>query len=68
MTPLFGASATTALGMLSLATSNVMAVRSFGIGSAAGIMVDFVISIILVPTLLTFVKAGAGGCRRTSAI
>jgi predicted RND superfamily exporter protein len=59
LTPLFGASATTALGMLSLATSNVMAVRSFGIGSAVGIMVDFVISIVLVPTLLTFVKAPA---------
>jgi predicted RND superfamily exporter protein len=59
LTPLFGASATTALGMMSLATSNVMAVRSFGIGSAAGIMVDFVISIILVPTLLTFIKAPA---------
>ena len=55
-TPLFGASATTALGMLSLATSNVVAVRSFGIGSAIGIMVDFVISIVLVPTLLTFVR------------
>ncbi|HJR59800.1 MAG TPA: DUF1302 family protein [Vicinamibacterales bacterium] len=56
VTPLFGASATTALGMLSLATSNVVAVRSFGIGSAVGVMVDFVISLILVPTLLTFVK------------
>nr|MDQ3421633.1 MMPL family transporter [Acidobacteriota bacterium] len=58
-TPLFGASVTTALGMLSLATSNVVAVRSFGIGSAVGIMVDFVISLILVPTLLTFVKFDA---------
>jgi predicted RND superfamily exporter protein len=54
--PLFGASATTALGMLSLATSNVVAVRSFGIGSAVGIMVDFVISLILMPTLLSLVK------------
>jgi len=54
-TPLFGASVTTALGMLSLATSHVVAVRSFGIGSAVGIMMDFVISIVLVPTLLTFV-------------
>jgi hypothetical protein len=53
--PLLGASATTALGMLSLTTSNVVAVRSFGIGSAMGIMVDFVVSIVLVPTLLTFV-------------
>ena len=52
-TPLFGASATTALGMLSLATSNVVAVGAFGIGSAVGIMVDFVISIVLVPTLLS---------------
>src|SRR5690606_38781809 len=54
-TRLCGASVTTALGMLSLATSNVVAVRSFGIGSAVGIMVDFVVSLVLVPTLLTFV-------------
>jgi len=56
-TPLFGASATTALGMLSLATSSVVAVRSFGVGSAVGIMVDFAISIVLVPTLLMWAKA-----------
>jgi predicted RND superfamily exporter protein len=56
-TPLFGASATTALGMLSLATSNVVAVRSFGIGSAIGIMVDCVISLVLVPTLLLLVRS-----------
>ena len=54
--PLFGASLTTALGMLSLATSNVVAVRAFGIGSAVGIMVDFVLSVILMPTLLALVK------------
>jgi uncharacterized protein len=54
--PLLGASATTALGMLSLATSNVVAVRAFGIGSAVGIMVDFVISLVLMPTLLSLVK------------
>ena len=54
--PLLGASATTALGMLSLATSEVVAVRTFGIGSAVGIMVDFVISLILMPTLLSLVK------------
>jgi hypothetical protein len=58
-TPLFGASVTTALGMLSLATSSVVAVRSFGIGSAVGIMVDFAISLVLVPTLLTYVKASS---------
>ena len=54
--PLFGASATTSLGMLSLATSDVVAVRTFGIGSAVGIMVDFVISLVLMPTLLSLVK------------
>ncbi len=54
--PIFGASATTALGMLSLATSEVVAVRSFGIGSAIGIMMDFVISIVVLPTLLSLVK------------
>ncbi len=54
--PLLGASATTALGMLSLATSHVVAVRAFGIGSAVGIMIDFVISLVLVPTLLTWMK------------
>jgi predicted RND superfamily exporter protein len=58
--PLLGASATTALGMLSLATSHVVAVRAFGIGSAVGIMVDFVISLVLVPTLLTWVKPDIG--------
>ncbi len=54
--PLFGASATTALGMLSLATSSVVAVRAFGIGSAVGIMVDFVISLVLMPTMLSLMK------------
>ena len=39
--PLLGASGTTALGMLSLATSDVVAVRTFGIGAAIGVMVDF---------------------------
>jgi predicted RND superfamily exporter protein len=55
-TPLLGASGTTALGMLSLATSEVVAVRTFGIGAAIGIMVDFVISLVFVPTLLTLVR------------
>ncbi len=54
--PLLGASATTALGMLSLATSEVVAVRTFGIGSAVGIMVDFAISLVLMPTMLSLVK------------
>jgi predicted RND superfamily exporter protein len=55
-TPLLGASATTALGMASLATSNVVAVRAFGIGSAVGIMIDFMISLVFVPTILSLMK------------
>jgi predicted RND superfamily exporter protein len=55
-TPLFGASATTALGMASLATSHVVAVRSFGVGAAVGIMVDFMISLVFVPTILSLMK------------
>ena len=58
--PLLGASATTALGMLSLATSDVVAVRAFGVGSAVGIMMDFVISLVLVPTMLTWVRPETG--------
>lgn len=54
--PLLGASVTTALGLLSLATSDVQAVRQFGIGSAVGVMVDFAMSIVFLPTLLTLVK------------
>jgi len=54
--PLLGASGTTALGMASLATSSIVAVREFGLGSAIGVMVDFAISIVLMPTLLGWLK------------
>ncbi len=54
--PLLGASGTTALGLLSLATSDVVAVRTFGIGAAVGVMVDFLMSLVFVPALLTFVR------------
>ena len=54
--PLLGASGTTALGLLSLSTSNVVAVRSFGVGAATGVMIDFVMSLVLVPTLLMFLR------------
>ncbi len=53
--PLLGASVTTALGLMSLATSDVHAVRAFGLGAATGVMVDFVMSLVFVPTLLTLV-------------
>jgi uncharacterized protein len=59
-TPLLGATGTTALGLLSLATSDVVAVRSFGIGSAVGVMVDFVMSLVFVPTLLMWLPAEEG--------
>lgn len=50
--PLLGASATTALGMMSLCTTNIQAVKHFGAGAGVGVMVDFLISIVLVPTML----------------
>ncbi len=56
VTPLFGASATTALGLLSLATSDVVAVHSFGVGAAVGVMVDMMVSIVLVPTMLVWMR------------
>jgi hypothetical protein len=59
LAPLLGASGTTALGMLSLATSNVVAVRQFGIGSAVGVMVDFAISIVFVPAMLAWLRPEA---------
>jgi uncharacterized protein len=58
--PLLGASATTALGLASLATSDVVAVRAFGLGAAVGVMVDFVISLAFVPTLLMLLKPETG--------
>ena len=58
--PLLAASGTTALGLASLATTNVVAVRQFGVGAAVGVMVDFVMSLVFVPTLLMFLKAETG--------
>ena len=58
--PLLGASGTTALGLASLATSDVVAVRSFGWGASVGVMVDFVMSLVFVPTLLMLLKAEPG--------
>jgi predicted RND superfamily exporter protein len=58
--PLLAASATTAIGLASLATSNVVAVKAFGIGAAVGVMVDFVMSLVFVPTLLMWLKPETG--------
>jgi predicted RND superfamily exporter protein len=58
--PLLAASGTTALGLFSLATTNVVAVRQFGIGAGVGIMVDFVMSLVFVPFLLLWLKPETG--------
>jgi predicted RND superfamily exporter protein len=58
--PLLAASTTTAIGLASLATSNVVAVKAFGIGAAVGVMVDFVMSLVFVPTLLMWLKPETG--------
>ncbi len=60
MLPLLAASGTTALGLFSLAATNVVAVRQFGIGAGVGIMVDFVMSLVFVPFLLMFLKPETG--------
>lgn len=57
--PLLCASGTTALGMASLATSSVVAVREFGLGSAIGVMADFAISLVIVPTALGWLRPEA---------
>ena len=57
--PILGATATTALGMASLGTSQVTAVREFGVGAAIGVTMDFVISMTIVPTLLCWLKPDA---------
>ena len=51
--PCFITSITTAFGLLSLSISHIDAVKHFGIGSAAGVMFAFVISIITVPLFIT---------------
>ena len=58
--PLVAASATTALGLLSLATSDVVAVKTFGIGAAIGVMFDVLVSLVLVPTLLMWMPPPTG--------
>ncbi|MGD9239436.1 MAG: efflux RND transporter permease subunit [Desulfobacterales bacterium] len=55
--PCFLTSITTACGLLSLTVSRIDAVKHFGIGSAAGVMFAFLISIILVPCLLTLLPS-----------
>ncbi len=57
--PCFITSITTSFGLLSLWASPITAVQHFGITSAAGIMFAFIISIVLVPFLLTLLPSQA---------
>ena len=57
--PCFITSITTSFGLLSLWASPITAVQHFGITSAAGIMFAFIISIVLVPFMLTLVPTQA---------
>lgn len=54
--PCFNTAITTSLGLLSLMTSSISAVRHFGAASAAGIIFGFIISLSTVPLLLTFTR------------
>jgi len=52
MVPCFVASLTTSLGLASLITSPIGAIKHFGVSAGAGIMFSFIIAIILVPLML----------------
>lgn len=54
---------TTALGLVSLTVSNVPAVQLFGVFSAIGVMLAFVVNILLVPILLSFLPLPESGRR-----
>ncbi len=54
MTPLFLTSLTTAIGMLSLLVSRVRGIRDFGMFAAFGVTVAFLISISLVPIVVSY--------------
>ncbi len=54
--PVFLASTTTAVGFLSLTTSSILPVRQFGYTAAIGAVFAFVISMTLVPALLSLFR------------
>ncbi|MCH8494043.1 MAG: MMPL family transporter [Balneolales bacterium] len=49
-------SITTAIGFATLSTSNVVPMQRFGIYTAAGVMIAFLITIFLLPTLMPYFK------------
>ncbi|MFN2374148.1 MAG: RND family transporter, partial [Cyclonatronaceae bacterium] len=52
----FITSITTAIGFATLATSNVIPMRTFGIYTAAGVLIAYLITIFMVPGLLPYFK------------
>lgn len=54
---------TTALGLVSLTVSDVPAVKLFGLFAALGIVLSFLINILLVPALLSFLALPESGRR-----
>jgi len=52
----FITSVTTAIGFATLATSNVIPMRTFGIYTAAGVLIAYLITIFMVPGLLPYFK------------
>lgn len=55
--PCLATSLTTAFGLLSLTSSKVPAVRSFGLGAAVGVISAFLVTIVLVPFILSVIPA-----------
>jgi uncharacterized protein len=52
----FITSVTTAVGFATLATSNVIPMRTFGVYTAAGVLIAYLITIFMVPGLLPYFK------------
>ena len=61
--PCFLAAMTTAIGLLSLLTSNIKPLREFGLTGAAGVMFSFIIGILLLPILLSIIPVPKGKYR-----
>lgn len=64
--PAFLTAITTAIGFGSLAISNMAPVTELGLFSAAGIMIGFVCTLIVVPGLLALVPGRLGGVARAN--
>ena len=61
-------SATTAVGLASLIVSKTVMLRHFGVTSAIGVMVAYVVTITFLPAVLTWVKSPSKKERKTGAL